>query len=621
MESRTVLRAGEVPVTGPGVYDRAGATYVLVDDISGPTTPIFLGKDVTLDLNGHTVTYADAEYQHIPNYGFEQGLEGWDLSAAPDARVLKTAESVPFIGEKLCSLPAGQQLVSPYITLPVADRSYYAMVGVTDRRMKVSIYVEDGAGEAVICSTRIGDQAYRSCPQESSSPKLGGGIPFAHLHHQPAGQYRVRVLADTDAYIDQIDIRPALDAGIAAIGETLPWAHYDAVVGDNPESAFFDYTEEGSASTPIGCLPRIEGTGRITIKNGAVRGGTRTIRSWGIHARADSLFFEISNVEFVASGINAHGARIPNGVVEDCRFEIDTPFIIQRHQIRHKPLDIYNADSRTEVSGCQFVGGQGCLAVRGDGASIHDNVFAPEQTVTNHYALTPGGSGHRIFRNRFVPKRGSGILLYRTSSNEIFDNEFEISADAPICEYHNEDYSVNAIRITDYNARPTEARVCDGNRFYRNRIRVIGRAFPEYTRHPSMAKYEPRTYAFFISVGGGTNYIYDNEIDVDDQAPSARSDAYAFFIGASDNGGKIFRNTIRTNVPAFWIGNSYGPGGGAEIYENTIIKTDGAPPDFKPIRFGWGDVLATGVIFRDNEFINTRFAIDATNGDHTYERQ
>jgi len=481
MTPRKTLSEGEVPVTGPGNYDRAGTTYVLMNDVAGATTPIFLGKDVVLDLNGYTVSYADAGYEHVPNFGFEQGLEGWDVTRAPGVRVLETAKTVPFFGDWLCSLSAGEEIVSQYIYLPVADRSYYATVGVTDWKMKVSIYVEDERGETVSCSARIGDQVVQSCPQERSSPKLGGGILYAHLHGLPAGRYRVRVRAETDAYIDQVDIRQALDAGIAVVGETRPWAHYDAIVGDNPESAFFDYTEKGTQSTPIASIPRVKGMGRVVIKNGTIRSGTRSIRTWGVHARADDLVFEVSDVEFVTEGINAHGMRIPNGVVKNCRFEIDTPFIIQRHQIRHKPLDIYSADERTEVAGCQFRGGQGCLAVRGDGASIHDNLFEPEQTVTNHYAITPGGSGHSIFRNRFLPRRGAGILLFRTSNNLVYDNQFEISADAPICEYHNEDYSVSAIRITDYTCQ-------------------TGRSTRSLRREPFLWEYHPHYRKLFSRV-------------------------------------------------------------------------------------------------------------------------
>ena len=59
-------RPGEIPISAPGNCPQAGSTFLLTKDISSPTSAIFLGKDVILDLNGHTLTYA-AGYQGVPN--------------------------------------------------------------------------------------------------------------------------------------------------------------------------------------------------------------------------------------------------------------------------------------------------------------------------------------------------------------------------------------------------------------------------------------------------------------------------------------------------------------------------------------------------------------------------
>ena len=82
---------GVIPVKGPGNYDKAGSTYMLQNDIAGEKSTVFLGKDVTLDLNGYTITYTDGNYGHVANYGFEEGLKGWDISKAPGAKVESTA--------------------------------------------------------------------------------------------------------------------------------------------------------------------------------------------------------------------------------------------------------------------------------------------------------------------------------------------------------------------------------------------------------------------------------------------------------------------------------------------------------------------------------------------------
>ena len=115
---------GVVTVSAPGYYGDPGTTYMLSRDISCERSTLFLGKDVTLDLNGYTLTYADGDYEHIPNYGFEEGLKGWDVSRAPGAKIENTEEVHAFIGEKILSLEAGDEIASAYINLPVAGRSY-----------------------------------------------------------------------------------------------------------------------------------------------------------------------------------------------------------------------------------------------------------------------------------------------------------------------------------------------------------------------------------------------------------------------------------------------------------------------------------------------------------------
>lgn len=109
-----------IPITEPGTYAKAGATYVLTADIASPRSAIFLGKDVTLDLNGHTISYADGGYEQVPNRSFEEGLEHWDTSKATGAPVKGMRWQHPLVGEKVCILPEGQEIVSEYLSLPGA---------------------------------------------------------------------------------------------------------------------------------------------------------------------------------------------------------------------------------------------------------------------------------------------------------------------------------------------------------------------------------------------------------------------------------------------------------------------------------------------------------------------
>ena len=77
------ILGNEVPVSAAGNYANPGTPYVLTNDITSATSSIFLGKNVILDLNGYTIKYADANYQHIANSGFEEGSKGWGFKKLP----------------------------------------------------------------------------------------------------------------------------------------------------------------------------------------------------------------------------------------------------------------------------------------------------------------------------------------------------------------------------------------------------------------------------------------------------------------------------------------------------------------------------------------------------------
>jgi len=70
--------ADTILLSAPGMLDREGATYVLTQDISAPGTALtIVARGITLDLNGHTVTY-NTEPSETPVYGISVGSpEDW----------------------------------------------------------------------------------------------------------------------------------------------------------------------------------------------------------------------------------------------------------------------------------------------------------------------------------------------------------------------------------------------------------------------------------------------------------------------------------------------------------------------------------------------------------------
>ena len=72
----------------PYVLNQAGATYQLQTDVTtNGTAFVVLNKNITLDLNGHTVTYGNSAPVTVTNGGFETGsgtsVPGWNITQGP----------------------------------------------------------------------------------------------------------------------------------------------------------------------------------------------------------------------------------------------------------------------------------------------------------------------------------------------------------------------------------------------------------------------------------------------------------------------------------------------------------------------------------------------------------
>jgi len=612
----------EIPVSKAGCYDIPGATYVLTNDISSPRSTIFLGKDITMDLNGYTIIYADGNYGHVTNYGFEEGLTGWDISKAPGAKIEDTDVTHAFIGKKILRLKAGDEIASEYIYLPVASRSYYAMCGITgnyysdmngDLRndMRISIFVDDEQGKEVTCLTEYRDSARISCPVINRSARLGGGFVFAHLNNLPSGNYRIRIRAENDCLVDEIDIRPAMDAGIAIVEETHPLGHYDHLY-NNLHSAFFDYTDDATSGKPVEGIPVVNGSGTVTIKNGEIKNATTGILSHAIQSTAENVRIILDNIKISTSGINSTAVDVEQAVITNCTFDVENPFIINRHGAEFYAVDLRGTQP-SEVSFSEFYGGQGCLSFRGDFSAIHHNYFVNRQTVTNHYSIMAMGDSSRIFENLFKPEIGSGIEVYVHRGIEIFNNEFHINAAPPSCEYHLH-LSTNAIRLADYGAKPGSPRGCYGNRVYNNKFYITGKKYKQYPGYIPMAS------AFFYSASGGDNEIFGNNIIINQEDPETDAEAFAFYIGNS-RGGKLYNNNIVSNVTPVWVACSYGSAEKTILAGNTISRSQNTLIDFKPVRMGSDEgsgSVASGTEFRSNILNGMEFSINKTGQNHSY---
>jgi len=605
------VAAGEIPVTGPGNCDKPGATYVLTKDVTSDKSAMFLGPDVTLDLNGYTISFVSGRYEHMRNGDFEQGFDGWDTSAAPEAQVVRCGGSWPFTGEYVCRMKAGDELVSPYVGLPVADRSYYGMVGVLTNYATLSVTVEDESGRAVEYGYSAGGRHYRTCPVEGKT-NLDGGIVYAHFRKAPAGKYRLRIRAKDDASIDGVDIRPAGDVGVAVVGRTWLHSEYRNVVVDKHMPCFVDYTAEGSVDKPVDSIAVAKGGKGVTIRNGVIRNGFEGIQSWAVQAVGDVGTVKLENVKIVSAGINTNAVYAPEAQIRNCRFETDTPFIIERHMLKYSPVVIYRSTA-SEVSDCEFIGGQGNLCVIGSNAKVRGNVFVNRQRVVNHYALSLASArGVEVCENRFEPDIGCGINVYRSKDNDIHHNSFIVKAVDRNCAYYSGGGTMVGVRVSDYADRPNAPRGTWGNKVRDNTFRVLGK------RHTTFGRGTGRACAIFSSTGAGVNYVTDNEIIVEHENPDSRSMAVAFYVGASPNAGVFAGNKVTSNVTPAYLGVSYGRVGKAVFRGNTFTKGPNAAKDYHPFAMGYWE--ATDIEFRSNVFEGSQFGIDWVRPDPKWER-
>src|SRR6185503_4017382 len=113
--------------------------------------------------------------------------------------------------------------------------------------------------------------------------------------------------------------------------------------------------------------------------------------SWGVQSTADDVKVILENVSFKTSGINTIAVDVPQASIVNCRFDVHSPFIVNRHGSSFYAVDIRGENEASEVSFSEFYGGQGCLVFKGKKSSVHNNYFVNRQMVTNHYSIMAMG--------------------------------------------------------------------------------------------------------------------------------------------------------------------------------------------------------------------------------------
>lgn len=113
-----------------GYLSTPNTTYVLKNNVTSDGSCFFItAENVTLDLNGYTVTYDNGSPLVVTNGNFEN-IDGWDFSAAPDAQIVAGSYVKPvtvFSGGRSLrfAVPAMDQSVKS--TVPLKPNTTYSL--------------------------------------------------------------------------------------------------------------------------------------------------------------------------------------------------------------------------------------------------------------------------------------------------------------------------------------------------------------------------------------------------------------------------------------------------------------------------------------------------------------
>ena len=147
--------------TAPYVLSASNETYVLQTDVTvAGSAFVVTGKNVVLDLNGHTVTYANRVAPMVANGGFETGTIGshtvlnWDVSGASSAAIASNTNYL-FGNQvlRLSNFSTTQTIISDPIAIPEANYTYEAIIipgGGGDAGTSIKISVIDATDGTVL---------------------------------------------------------------------------------------------------------------------------------------------------------------------------------------------------------------------------------------------------------------------------------------------------------------------------------------------------------------------------------------------------------------------------------------------------------------------------------------
>lgn len=426
----------------------ADTLYQLAADVTcNDNGFLFAASGVTLDLNGHVLTYNNAAPLTVPNGGFTADSPGsttitsWNISGAPDSSFLVAVNDVYLLGSQLVRWTVSNGSTSPQviksntISIPLANRTYTASVdqtllGLTTKLSLLKIEVYDSVTLALVTNWQ----------------RLDGDIT-----HGNSSTFSFVPTTTNPVYI-QITMTPASGAGncILKINNVVltQSMYYGVWMTTGSASGLGAGGFSAQSGITIGAPVNLSSTvnsARFGVFNPTVTDsvGTGSIRQ-GLAAGAYSAALTATGLigAVVISGITTYNNG-PDTVPINCNTNIDGTYrsgrtvtvsncnvtwpssglnVTERDTLMPS-IDVHGEDSAT-VTGCTITNNPHVGIWVGNAVSpgvqtATNNTINPNVVVTNGYTIYLGSGTVVVTGNTIDASSGSGrgIILENGGTN------------------------------------------------------------------------------------------------------------------------------------------------------------------------------------------------------------
>ena len=397
---------------GPYVLAHANTTYVLNTDVTTTGTAfVVLAPNITLNLDGHTVTYGNSAPLTVNNGGFESGsgttVPGWNMTGASTAALAPNTNYL--FGDqvlRLTNFSTAQTIISDPIPIRLINHTYKATI------TPGNVNVADGTSVTISVIDTVTGLVLATGSSANTQRGFSAIAAFTPTTTDPLKLQVVVTPASgvtTSVDLDAATLNVSYDYGIIASA---------VFSGDMPGSG------AGILNQPI-TLQNTYNSTRVKMLNGAnftVENGS-IIQGQGNGTNSSPLFFQylggftVNNMTSSDTGIDttnldAYGAS-GKTTITNSTFRDNIPNITNRMSATATVL-FSNTTGNIVIMGNRVLGspqfGVGVSNNNRHSLVIKDNYISQNSIVANAYGIgLVAVSNFQINGNRIVPQCGAGV--------------------------------------------------------------------------------------------------------------------------------------------------------------------------------------------------------------------